>query len=397
MGYDKDMKYFFVLGSNPALSVAELAAVLDLRGARLLAPDFLLWETSTELDPIRLINRLGGTIKIGRVASEGLSEKDLLTKMFSLAAAKQKEDPDGKFNFGLSDYGPKAFNKNKLGNELKEYFRREGISSRFVTSREKTLSSVVVEQNKLLRRGIEIIIFEHQGHSYCGETLAVQPFKDLSRRDYGRPARDDESGMLPPKLAQVMINLAVLADPEAVIVDPFCGSGTILTEAALMSYKKLFGSDVSPKAIEDTRKNMEWMKAKYGLEDCKLKLQIKNVTALSKFIKAGYADAVITEPYLGPQRGRIDFRAITKNLEELYSIAISEFTKILKPGGRVVMVWPLFYGQKPISPSLGALKIIDIIPSFLKDGKILKQTSRQTIIYGRPNQKVYREIVVLEK
>ena len=93
----------------------------------------------------------------------------------------------------------------------------------------------------------------------------MQPFKDLSRLDFGRPARDDFSGMLPPKLAQIMINLAQVQNPEALIIDPFCGSGTILSEALLMGYKDLLGSDISPKAIADTYKNISWIKDLYKI------------------------------------------------------------------------------------------------------------------------------------
>jgi len=391
------MKYFFVLGTNTALSVAELAAVLGLEKATLLAPDFLLWETNTEINAPNLITRLGGVIKIGQVLVELDKESELLAKVIELASQKQASGASGKFNFGFSDYGVKTFNKKDLGLKLKKHFSDKEISSRFVVSQEKTLSSVVVTQNRLLTRGIEIVLAQSNGKIIIGETLCVQPFKDLSRRDFGRPARDDLSGMLPPKVAQIMINLAGLKDMEAVIVDPFCGSGTILTEAILMGYKNLFGSDVVLKAVENTRKNISWTKELYSIKDFKLKLQVKNAIYLSKFIKAGYADAVITEPYLGPQRGRIEFNAIIRELEKLYSEAIREFVKVLKPGGRVVMIWPMFYGQKPITPVLTGLKIIDMIPDSLRPSQFIKQTVRQTIVYGRPGQKVFREIVTLEK
>lgn len=391
------MKYFFVLGTNTALSVAELTAVLGLAKAELVAPDFLLWETDTEINAVNLISHLGGVIKIGHILAEVKKETEILDKVITLAGGKQKNSATGKFNFGFSDYGQKIFNKKDLGLKLKKYFSDRKISSRFVVSQEKTLSSVVVTQNRLLTRGIEIVLAAVNGNILLGETISVQPFKDLSRRDFGRPARDDLSGMLPPKVAQIMINLAGLRDYEAVMVDPFCGSGTILSEALLMGYKNLFGSDVSLKAVEDTRKNISWTKELYSIKDFKLKLQVKNAVYLSKFIKAGYVDAVITEPYLGPQRGRIEFSAIIRELEKLYSDALKEFAKILKPGGRVIMIWPSFYNEKPITPELGALKIVGMIPAELEKSPFIKQSVRRTIVYGRPGQKVFREIVVLEK
>jgi len=397
------MKYFFILGTNPTLSIAELASLISFEKALLLAADFLIIELETEINPENLIKTLGGTKKIGAIKEE-ISTKnshetnlDLIAASIKMASQKQKKSPSGKFNFGFSAYGQTEINKKDLGIKLKNHFNEKKISSRFVVSREKTLSSVVIAQNKLLTRGIEIVAARHDNKIFLGETLSVQPFKDLGLRDFGRPARDDLSGMIPPKLAMEMINLAGLENKESIIVDPFCGSGTILSEAALMGYKNLFGSDISPKAIDDTYKNLSWLKELYKLENIHHKLMVKNVLNLSKFIKADYADAIITEPFLGPQRGMINFKTVIGNLEELYSGAICEFHKVLKTGGKVIMVWPSFYGQKPISPNYNGFKIINPVPENLRNNIFLKKTGRETIIYGRSGQKVFREIVVLEK
>lgn len=393
------MKYYFVLGTNTALSVAELEAAIAWENPRLLAPDFLLAEVREDFQAERLISRLGGTIKIGRVGAiiKSGDDRRLLGTIAEMAAQKQSRNPEGKFNFGFSDYGKRYFNKKDLGIKLKKIFQEEGLSSRFVVSREKTLSSVVVAQNRLLTRGIEITLAGDGDDILIGETLAVQPFKDLSLRDFGRPARDDRSGMLPPKLAQIMINLAGPLTDEAVIIDPFCGSGTVLTEALLLGYKNIFGSDISPEAIAATRKNISWVRELYKISTPEPRLFEKKAQQLSKFIKPESIDAVITEPYLGPQRGRIDFAAIIKELEDLYSASIAEFFKILKPRGRVVMVWPLYYGERPISPDYSGFNMKNVIPDELRRSPFVRSSNRGTIVYGRSGQKVFREIVVLDK
>ena len=397
----RNMKYFFVLGTNTALSIAELGAIFDLSKSKLLAPDFLLADLDVEINSETLINRLGGTIKIGIIRAEVdiNNNPDLVKAVIKLAAQKKENAAEGKFNFGYSCYGQNNFNKKDLGIKVKNYFNEHEISSRFVVSQEKTLSSVVITQNKLLTRGIEIVLVNDNENkkALIGETISTQPFKDLSRRDFGRPARDDLSGMLPPKIALIMLNLAQVKSNDSVIVDPFCGSGTILSEALLLGYNNLFGSDISIKAIEDTRINTSWLKELYSLKDFHLKLLVKNVANLSKFIKSNYVEAIVTEPYLGPQRGLLNFKIINKNLEDLYSTAISEFHKVLKNGGRVVMIWPSFYGQRPITPSYRGFKIVDMIPENLAAGQYVNKNTRPTIIYGRPGQKVFREIVVLEK
>lgn len=396
------MKYFFVLGSNPALSAAELTMVFNLESPMLAGSNFLVAFLKAEINPETAIKRLGGTVKIGRIIKEvpaNITTDALCSELIALAAHKQAAASAGKFNFGISVYGDKEFNKQDLGLKLKKYFSGQGRSSRFVVSQEKTLSSVVIEQNKLLRRGIEIVLATIGESLFIGETKAVQPFKDLSRRDYGRPARDDESGMLPPKLAQIMINLTQVQNLEDLIIDPFCGSGTILTEAMLLGYKNILGSDLSQKAITDSKKNVSWIKELYGLTDIKLKFLAKNVLALDKFIKPSSVAAIITEPYLGPQRGRIDFEIVHQELEKLYSGALRNFARVLTSKGRVVMVWPAFYSHRRINPDVGSFKIVSLLPENLRQEKSWQKflTARGTILYGRSGQKVFREIVVLDK
>ena len=475
------MKYFFILGKNPTLSIAEISAVFaDARNGEIADKKVFIFETKKKIDAGRAIKKMGGIIKIGIVESAAEENSGALLKIMQEITRPSEK---GKFNFGISDYsgrkiypapsGPASrdeygargrswVNLKILGMEIKKYLRQQGVSCRWVTSREPTLSSVVVEQNKLTNGGIEFVLIKSPhaplikgsaGGIFVGRTLAVQPFKELSRRDYGRPARDEYSGMLPPKLAQIMINMTITPSPRqfggqvwqgggcwggATILDPFCGSGTILTEAMLMGYKNLIGSDVSKKAIGDTKKNIEWIAKNFPASpaDGQLSIpnfQLFNISAdqISKFIKPNSIDAIVTEPYLGPQRGKMDIAKIKKELEALYSKSLSEFKKILKPGGRIVMVWPAFVlpfvgasadakalvdksaGEKisagePIfkknrfdlqrlSPNLNGLKIINPIPENLRKNDIIKLTEKNTIIYGREGQKVWREIVILKK
>lgn len=414
------MKYFFVLGANPTLSIAELSAVFGLNNkntecptGRLASENVFLIESNKAIDGSALIKKIGGTIKIGIINQEALQFggqagiKDYDGIKNNITEMLKDEQPEGKFKFGISYYGKAKFNIKPLAMEIKNYLRERGISCRWVTSREPTLSSVVVEQNKLIGKGIEIVLIESEGEILIGRTLAVQPFKELSFRDYGRPARDDYSGMLPPKLAQIMINLSG-AKANDIILDPFCGSGTILTEAMLMGCKNLIGSDISPKAIQDTEKNIQWIKTKFqvspaahraaGQASFKFQLFNKSAIELSKFIKPNSAHAIVTEPYLGPQRGAHDINKTIKELENLYGKALAEFKKVLKKDGRVVMTWPIFritHNAQRITPDLSGFKIINPIPEYLRNDKKIKLTDRSTIIYGRERQKIWREIVIL--
>lgn len=410
------MKYFFILGSQPALSLAELSAVFDLKkndsSFELIGQNILILENKGRPLGRQLINELGGTIKFGLIVYESGNDQNKLkekVKGIALALASRGARP-GKFNFGFSNYSAKL-NIKPLAMETKNLLKARGIGSRWVTSREKTLSSVVVGENNLLEGGLELVLAEGQNGFLLGQTLAVQPFKNLSRRDYGRPARDAYSGMLPPKLALIMINLATLKNKEARLLDPFCGSGTILTEAALLGYRNLIGSDISVKAVADTRKNLEWVVGnchrlggvpfrREQLATGNWKIYQNNTKEITKKIESSSIDAIVTEPYLGPPRGKIDTIAVVKELEALYAKSLVEFKKILKPGGHLVMVWPIFrtaQGLIMLNKKIArSFNLIKPLPDKLIGDKI-KLTNRQTIIYGRAEQKVWREIVILEK
>lgn len=358
--------------------------------------DIALLETGREISA-DILKKIGGTIKFGLIhnTTASLSAKDILRSV-AFAVPKKAE---GKFYFGLSHYGKAKINLKVLGMEFKELLKKSGIKSRWVICREPTLSSVVVEQNKLTTdRGAEIIMIEFNKKLLLGKTIAVQPFKELSFRDYGRPARDDRSGMLPPKLAQIMLNLSGIK-ADSVILDPFCGSGTILTEAALMGYKNLIGADISERALHDTKENISWIKKNYELRAASCELFQSDATQLSKHIEPHSVDAIATEPYLGPQRGLIEIHKIIRELEGLYSDSLREFSKILKSSGRIVMVWPVFQGKRStfISPKIAGFKTINLIPANLQKNIFLKITNRGSIVYGRDGQKVWREIVILEK
>lgn len=409
------MKYFSILGNNPSLSVAEISAAAKIEGeTKIASGNVLLWD-GPATDSKKFISRLGGSIKIGIIADEvnrhdNKKIKESVKKIIDKDIAEK--NPESKYCFGFSYYGKSNLPIFPLGLEIKKYLKEKKTSCRLVTSKEKTLSSVVVEQNKLTKSGIEIVLIEDGGFLRIGKTEAVQPFKELSRRDFGRPGRDDQSGMLPPKLAQIMLNLSgkipshffcSLGDaPEQcpTIIDPFCGSGTILTEAALMGVKNLIGSDISKKAVDDTKTNLEWISKNYELQIKNYELLNISATEISKKIPANSVDAIITEPYLGPQRGKIDFNKTKIELEKLYTQAIKEFSKIIKSDGTIVMIWPVFTGRGAhswdfLNPDISGFKIYNSLPSELR--AILRSTERGTLIYGRQGQKVFREIVVLKK
>ena len=392
------MDYIFILGTHPAWSVAEISSVLGENNL-FWQNERILMKQNSEINAGRLIKQLGGTLKIAILEEKMMVNSSFtqIAKTCSQLLINKAKRGEGKLIFGLSDQGVGGhFQTEKIGLQIKKELKIANISSRLVTSREKELSSVVVGQNKLLSKGAELIFYVDNNYLYIARTLAIQDYKDLSRRDYGRPARDDYSGMLPPKLAQMMINIASPRKQEDLILDPFCGSGTVINEAMLMGYTNLMGTDLSEKAINNSRVNAEWLRALYSL-DIKAKFHIKNSIRLAQFIKPSTVGTIVTEPYLGPQRGLNSILSVLSELEDLYTKSLEAFYQIMKVGGRVVMVWPVFFGREFLQVNLDKWKFIDPLPLKFKDLPWLKKSLRNTLLYNRAGQKVWRELIILEK
>ncbi|PLX22059.1 hypothetical protein C0584_00855 [Candidatus Parcubacteria bacterium] len=394
------MKYFLILGSNPSLSLAEILAISgnDDNFQKVQAHDrrFVFIETKKEINCAELVKKMGGAIKIGIISME---KNNLGIADFIQTAGTA--NIDFKYKFGFSVYSQVRMNINRFAMEFKKYLKEDGVSSRWVTSKENDLSSVIVEQNKLVEKGVDFCVFKIGNIFYLGKTLAVQDFKGLSRRDYGRPERDDESGMIPPKLAQIMLNIAQVKE-KTVFLDPFCGSGTILAEASVMGVKKIYGTDISQKAIDDSRKNLNWLQRDERY-NANFQLHKISATKVSEIIEEEI-DAVVTEPYLGPQRGEHDLHKTVSELENLYSDSLKSIYQCLKKGADVVMVWPVFVSRAGDKKKLFLDKInhsgFEIVPlinqEYLKNN-MFSLSQKGGIVYGRPGQKVWREIIHLKK
>lgn len=392
------MKYFFQLGKNPALSLAEIRSTLpQLSDLRIVNQEILLAESRETIDAMKLAALLGGTIKVGEIIADDLP---LYSAELFEAIKTMLKPSEGKFKFGISNYNRFASpSKDKaLALRIKNYLKEKDVSCRWVVGKETVLTSVIVEQNLLKGNGLEIVLFGDYKHCLLGRTLAVQDFKGLSLRDYGRPSRDDHSGMLPPKLARIMLNLAQCKSSSSVY-DPFCGSGTIINEALFSGCSPIIGSDISEQAISDTRDNAVWLKRKLGLPETDLALFVADAAKPNPDIKPASLDAIVTEPYLGPQRGNPDPAKVQRELGQLYSRSIATLKRYLKPGGRLVMVWPVRVTDAKkiyIQAELAGFKQVSFLSESEKKDFRKDLSMRGNLLYGREGQRVWREIVVLE-
>jgi len=397
------MQYAFVLGREPAISTAELISALNAADAdfdaktSVFTPSVMIATVGKQLDA-DFFHRLGGSIKMARVVKESQEiDKDLL-KLLAGAAGETNLD----FGLSLYDMGAEPARARMFGKwlkplslELKKELKASGLSVRAVLAEGLALSSVQVDKNKLVGKGAEFLILAGPRTTWLARTIAVQAFEDFSERDFGRPKADAKSGMLPPKLARMMVNIAAGPLTET-LLDPFCGSGTVLNEAATLGYRDIIGSDISEKAVSDTKANFAWLARERGLK-VRFNAFVSDVKNLPEKIEPGSVSTIVCEPYLGPplKGGESDQKIHFEYLElmGLYRRAFDAFSKILKPGGKVVFVFP-FFGNKHVN-ILRELEDYGFRAEGLLPGlavTALNARSSTGLVYKRPDQRVGRDI-----
>lgn len=392
------METVAILGSHPNLSIAEIVAVLG-RNPKKIHKDIALFDGDYE-DAGPLMKRLGGTQKLGVVVGcvDSWNENELAA---FLAADLIAEHAEGKISYGLSvyDYGAgqarvddirKA--SGPLGLTLKHKLKNEGRGARFVISKEPTLSSVVVTKNRLIEKGAEYMLLVDEGQVTIAKTTAVQDFEDWSARDFDRPRRNAKQGMLPPKLARMMVNFVGKA-PHVSVYDPFCGSGTILMEAAMLGVPTLVGSDISGGAVFDTKQNLEWL-TKRGVNVGEPNLFTAKATDVLKHLAPGSVDSIVTETYLGmPRKGnesRDDILRAIEYIGHLYEESFAALRDVLKDGGTVVVASPVhFLGDEHVVP--------DVKSIFEKLGFAEVSLGDEPLVYRREGQLVGRQFFRFRK
>lgn len=397
--------YLCIIGRSPEVSVEELLVVSRRLGFVVdITRECVVLQG--DLDPVALLSRLGGTVKIARVETIVDDWKKLTKDLWLRTLRNELHGATGKFQFGYSVYGAGAEARKALyalGLSLKKHLKLAKISARLVSSQETSLSSVVVRKNNLIGR--ELIVVQGE-RCYIGRTVAVQDFDSYGLRDFGRPARNMERGLLPPKLAQVLLNLAAVSS-DTKLLDPFCGGGTIIQEALLMGLSQVWGSDIDQKAIAEAQANTKWLSENFKMPQPTL--QVADALDLQKVYRNQQFDAIVTEPYLGPARMlrqksllRSDLARIVTETTGLYNHFFRSAAMVVPAGGVAVVVFPVMklFGQEQ---SVCDLRQLESYGWELQKPEVshrlphAKLSARGQLLYAREDQIVLREIMVWKR
>ena len=365
------MNYLAILGRQPEISLAELKAQFsDVKKLSPVAAAFVSEKTPN-------INRLGGVKKLARQLDQ--SPIDFLKNL-----------PDGKIVLGISDYSdrPSRALVSKQSLRLKKTLKNSGRSVRLLLHNSTEVPSATAHHNFLGEKPTHVELIFCNKKWYI--SLGSQNITAYAKRDQARPARDAKVGMLPPKLAQILINLCGPLPENARLLDPFCGTGVVLQEAALMDYS-VYGTDLSERMVNYSEKNLKWLQSTF-LKKSKLFMKVE-VGDATNHTWSGPIDAVAAEVYLGPPMSQppVDIKLKTA-MEECGTILLGFLKNLstqIEPNTPVVLGVPAW-----LRPD-GSYKKMNLKAQIESIGFAIQPDSG--LLYHRPGQIVAREILILRK
>jgi tRNA G10 N-methylase Trm11 len=387
--------YIAILGRQPALGMAELEHLYG--GAN--TAWFSDFSATVKTDQLS-IEQLGGTQKAGRVVIElPASDWHRVSQKIVQAYVQAWSGFEGKITLGISVYGFKidAREVQKTGIILKQKLKKQNVSLRLIPNAEPALNTATAHHNKLglSNNKVELIVVKGgNGSIIVAESTGAQNITALAKRDQERPKRDAFVGMLPPKLAQMMINLAVPSDASHVrVLDPFCGTGVVLQEAALMNHA-VYGTDLSEKMVKYSQANIEWLADSHRLT---IDATVHGGDAMDTKWQQPI-DAVVCESYLGqpfsapPSPAKLT--EVRKNCNYIISTFLKNIGSQIAPGTPLCVAVPAW---KSINNDFTHLPLINDVESLGYERYDFKNIDNKELLYFREDQIVARELLVLIK
>jgi tRNA (guanine10-N2)-dimethyltransferase len=388
-----------VLGRQPALGLAELESLYGASAVSLVAQQIAgLTMPAAQVD----FKRLGGSTRVAEVIAEVPSKlwKDVEKQLAKSIVEISNGMPEGKLRIGFSTFGipvtPAKLNASGL--TLKKIIRgKTSRSVRLIPNPELELNTAQVLHNQLTGpTGIEmLIIATTDGTTLLARTTAVQDIDSYTLRDRGRPKRDARVGMLPPKLAQTIINLATRdANPNDItLLDPFCGTGVILQEAGLM-HMQVYGTDLEDRMVKYSRENVEWIQERL---DVSFDWKVAEGDATAIQWEPGF-NVVAGETYLGrPFTDRPDAEILAQTLSEVNLILkrfLQNLAPQIAPGTRLCLAVPAWQTRPH---EFKHLPLVDQIADLGYNRTRFEHVRDEDLLYYREDQYTARELLVLIK
>lgn len=392
--------YITILGRQPKLSMAELESRFGAEKTNWFSQD-----TATIDSNDFQIEHFGGTLKAGKITLQLSGNWNKVSNEVINSYSQAWSHHDGKLTLGISVYGfsISARDVQKIGIIIKKNLKRHGVSLRLIPNAEPSLNTATSHHNKLglAPNKVELLVVRStSGKVIVAESTGSQNITALARRDQARPKRDAFVGMLPPKLALIMVNLAAGLLPKDTpdeqhsrLLDPFCGTGVILQEATLMGYA-VYGTDLSEKMIQYTRDNLNWLEESHRLRfDWYLHEGDAMTTSWQSPINLVVSETYLGQPFSAPPSAK-KLEEVRGNVNHITTTFLKNIHPQLTAGTPLCLAVPAW---RDATGYITHLPFIRSIEELGFSRVAFRTIDPSDLIYYRENQVVARELLVLVK
>jgi precorrin-6B methylase 2 len=315
------------------LSVLEICTILGGSVSQAEAPSERVSVIHLKRPSVDRISELSGVHKCAPLASKLDSPAGDMKELIDLMTANLEE----KSNLSLSGYDIGEDDYEDLVRSMLDGIRGAGFKKVRLL---RPQGNELLSERVLAREALDVIAFPYHGGFGLGPTAWVPDSASMRQRGTRKPAPHSDIA-LSPRLARTLVNLADLR-PRQTILDPFCGSGTILIEAYAKSLRCL-GLDSMASRVQGARENLRWSAG--GMEDRGYDIRKGDARDLPRLLRGTKVDAIVTEPLLLP---RLDARPKTATARvmiddstEVYNDALASMAESIHSDGRIVVVVPV--------------------------------------------------------
>jgi tRNA (guanine10-N2)-dimethyltransferase len=182
----------------------------------------------------------------------------------------------------------------------------------FINNISKNYAISKLENSALVKK-----IYFEDGSDWKNDT---SPYKGRFPKD--KPAFHPT--VLKPKMARLICNLA----NSKSILDPFCGSASILIEGAVLG-KEVSGIDYDSRMIERAKINLNHYKIKPKL------LKKYDALKINELFKNNSVDSIVCDPPYGQSS-----TTSNSNIRQLFKQFMENSYPLLKKGSRLVIIIP---------------------------------------------------------
>lgn len=367
------MKYFFILGRNLELSLAEIVCYLEKTGNKILSlekkKNSVLIDVEKELDE-NVVDFFGGVIGFGKVLKEFKGVEDL-------EEVEVYYSEKNKFNYVIWDFSD-------FTDDVRDFLKQRFKQDKLKAVEKKLTGRVKIQQGKELENlnsnlvDEEFFVFDN----FFGKINQRCDYENIEKRDMKKPVRRSELA-ISPRLAKIMINLSGIEKGEK-LLDCFCGVGVVLQEALLQDVK-VVGVDKDKKAIDSCEKNLKW----FGFD----KENYFLINSDSQKVKLPKCDVLVSEPDFGTLKKMPTIEKAEKTLRNFESLMIEVLNNCKK------IVKKRFVFSAPYIKTLKDRKGCDIERILKKTGLRLVENEffENGIKEFRKDKIVGREIFILQK